>query len=303
VFALLLIVVRLSLPRPLSPKTEPATLGASAPADSTPRLRRPVAALSAQGDDRFLIVGLTQDQHRTDTIMVMQWDASRHVVRVLGVPRDLPVDLVGIGTTKLVHAYAVGGITRAVPAVEKVLGIPIHHYVVFSLPATRHLVDLIGGVPLTVEERMKYTDRAQGLVIDLSPGPQILDGGKAEQYLRFRHDREADIGRIRRQQHFLRATLAAVRRPVVWVRLPQIIQAARAQVNSDLTVLQLLDWLRTVERLTPDEVSASTISGQVAVYWDELARMRLDFWQPDPADLQAKVRWLLTGSTGASAKP
>jgi LCP family protein required for cell wall assembly len=249
------------------------------------------------------MVGLTQDQRRTDMIMVIQWDDDRRTVRVLGVPRDLPVPLTRIGTTKLVHAYAVGGIAQARLAVQKALGVSIGHYFVFSLQATRHLVDLIGGVPITVEERMRYTDRAQGLVIDLPPGPQVLDGARAEQYLRFRNDPEGDIGRIRRQQHFLRAALAAVGRPAVWVRLPQIIQAARAEVNSDLTVLELLGWLRRVERLTPEGISASTIRGQPVVRWDDLARMKLDFWQPDPRDLRAKVHWLLTGDTRQISKP
>jgi len=108
------------------------------------------------GDERFLIVGLTQDQHRTDSIMVAQWDAVRHQARVLGIPRDIGVAIQGVGYTKLVHAYATGGVGRTRAAVVKLLGVPVAHYFVFSLPALRHLVDLIGGVPITVEKRMLY---------------------------------------------------------------------------------------------------------------------------------------------------
>ena len=254
-------------------------------------------------DARFLIVGLTQDENRTDTIMVVQWDDRHGKARILGVPRDIGVPIPGIGTTKIVHAYATGGIGRTRLAVARALGVLIPHYFVFSLPALRHIVDLIGGVPLTVEKRMEYTDRKQGLVIDLYPGPQVLDGARAEQYIRFRADRDSDIGRIRRQQHFLRAALASVHRPQVWFRLPQIIVAARAEVATDLTSAQLLEWLHRVEGLSPDAISAYTITGQNVRRWDALERMTLDFWDLNPDDMRAKIHWLLTGEIPPSTEP
>ena len=247
-------------------------------------------------DNRFLIIGLTQDQARDDTVMVVQWDEGRHQARILGVPRDVAITVPGIGTTKLAHAYATGGITRALAAVVALLDIPIAHYVVFSLPAMRHIVDLLGGVAITVDKRMVYSDRDQSLVIDLQPGPQILDGVHAEQYLRFRNDPDGDIGRIRRQQRFLRAVLATARRPSAWIRLPWIITTARTEVRTDLNTLQILGWIGQVNGLSPDETVAYTVGGQPGVLWDDLARMNLDFWLADADDLHAKVRWLVTGA-------
>lgn len=249
-----------------------------------------------RGDARFFVLGLTQDRKRTDTIEVIQWDDTHHRVRILGVPRDINITLPRIGTTKLVHAYATGGIGRARAAAVSLLNVPIAHYVVFSLPALRHIVDLIGGVSIDVEKRMVYTDLEQGLFINLYPGPQVLDGAHAEQYLRFRNDRDGDIGRIRRQQHFLRAAIAQIHKASVLIRLPQVIQAARADIETDLTASQILGWLHRVEPLTPDEVRAETIDGHATVLYDDLVRTELDFWTPDPADLRAKVRWLVTGA-------
>jgi LCP family protein required for cell wall assembly len=248
-----------------------------------------------RGDARFLVVGLTQDRQRTDTIEVIHWDDVHHKVRILGVPRDINITLPGVGTTKLVHAYATGGIGRARAATVRLLNVPIAHYVVFSLPAMRHIVDLIGGVPINVEKRMVYTDRLQGLFINLYPGPQVLDGAHAEQYLRFRHDPEGDIGRIRRQQLFLRAAVAQTHKPSVMIHMPQIIQTARADVDTDLTTSQVLGWLERVQPLKPEQISAESIDGRPAVLYDSLARQRLDFWVPTQEDLRAKVRWLLTG--------
>jgi polyisoprenyl-teichoic acid--peptidoglycan teichoic acid transferase len=248
-----------------------------------------------RGDARFLVVGLTQDRLRTDTIEVIHWDDAHHRVRILGVPRDIDVLLPGIGLSKLVHAYSTGGIGRARAATVRLLGVPIAHYVVFSLPAMRHIVDLIGGVPITVDKRMVYTDHEQGLFINLYPGYQVLDGAKAEQYLRFRHDKDGDIGRIHRQQLFLRAAVAQVHKPSVMMHLPLIVQSARADVQTDLTSAEMLAWFQRVQPLKPEQISAESIDGRAAVLYDALAKQRLDFWVPNPEDLRAKVRWLLTG--------
>jgi polyisoprenyl-teichoic acid--peptidoglycan teichoic acid transferase len=279
---LLLFAVLPGPPRPPVPGTPPA---------AGPGARPP----APHGDERFLVVGLTQDQHRTDSIMVVQWDATRHQARILGIPRDIGVTIPGLGLTKLVHAYSTGGPGRTRAAVVRLLNVPIAHYVVFSLPALRHLVDLIGGVPITVEKRMLYRDREQGLFINLQPGAQVLDGAHAEQYLRFRNDPEGDIGRIRRQQHFVRAALQAAHRPQVWVRLPQLISAARADLGTDLTSEQLLGWVHEIDHLAPDAITAQTIEGHPATLFDAIMRMKLSFWVADTEDLRAKVRWLISG--------
>ncbi|HKX17000.1 MAG TPA: LCP family protein [bacterium] len=282
VLAVLLALFLLPAVRPTSRTTPPPPSGLQ-------------PAAIPRGDARFLVVGLTQDRMRTDTIEVIHWDDAHHRVRILGVPRDINVSLPGISNTKLVHAYSTGGIGRARAAVVRLLNVPIAHYVVFSLPAMRHIVDLLGGVPVNVEKRMVYTDREQGLFINLYPGYQVLDGAHAEQYLRFRHDPEGDIGRIRRQQAFLRAAVAQTHKPALVVRMPQIIQTARADVETDLTASQVLGWLERVQPLKPEQITTESIDGRAAVLYDTLARQRLDFWVPSQEDIRAKVRWLLSG--------
>jgi polyisoprenyl-teichoic acid--peptidoglycan teichoic acid transferase len=265
----------------------------------SPTTQAPVAPIQPaaipRGDARFLVVGLTQDRLRTDTIEVIHWDDVHHRIRILGIPRDINVALPGINNTKLVHAYSTGGIGRVRAATVRLLNVPIAHYVVFSLPAMRHIVDLIGGVPVNVEKRMVYTDKLQGLFINLYPGYQVLDGAHAEQYLRFRHDKEGDIGRIRRQQLFLRAAVAQTHKPSVMMHMPLIIETAHADVETDLTSSQVLGWLQRVQPLKPEQISTESIDGRPAVLYDTLAHQQLDFWVPDQNDLRAKVRWLLTG--------
>ena len=53
----------------------------------------------------------------------------------------------------------------------------------------------------------------RGLLIDLQPGPQVLQGEDLEGFLRWRHDEEGDLGRLARQQLVLRSLFGSMTRP------------------------------------------------------------------------------------------
>ena len=61
----------------------------------------------------------------------------------------------------------------------------VRYYVHTDFQGFQELVDILGGVEITVERRMHYVDKAQGLEVDLFPGTQVLDGAKALQYVRY----------------------------------------------------------------------------------------------------------------------
>jgi LCP family protein required for cell wall assembly len=102
-------------------------------------------------------------------------------------------------------------------------GVPIDHYIIIDIKSFERIIDAIGGVDINVEKRMHYEDPWDddgGLVIDLYPGEQHMDGKKAIQYVRYR-DGEGDIGRIGRQQKFMKAVLAKMITPDMLLRLPK----------------------------------------------------------------------------------
>ena len=101
----------------------------------------------------------------------------------------------------------------------------------------------------------------------------------------------------------MRAALQALHRPAVWIRLPGVIAAVRADLGTDLTSEQLLNWTYDVNHLGPDAVSAQSIEGHPENLFDSVMRMPLSFWVPDITDLRVKVRWLLTGELPPLPKP
>ena len=127
---------------------------------------------------------------------------------------------------KINHAYAYGGHEYTQAMLERLLATRLDGYVLVDIHAFERMIDALGGVDIDVEKSMHYEDpwdEDGGLVIDLEPGEQHLDGAGAMQYVRFR-DEEGDLGRIRRQQKFLQALLARVASSEVIPHIPQLVR-------------------------------------------------------------------------------
>ncbi len=154
---------------------------------------------------------------RSDTIMVLRVDPDTTDVHLLSLPRDLWVELAdGHGQARINSAYSKGR-QVLVDTVEETFGLTINHYVEIDFVAFREIVDEMGGVPLYFDEPVR--DRHSGLEVP-GAGCRLLDGQAALDFSRSRHleyrddqgewhdDRTADLGRITRQQVFMRRALS-----------------------------------------------------------------------------------------------
>lgn len=126
-----------------------------------------------------------------------------------------------------------------------------------------------------------------GLVIDLYPGEQHMDGKKAIQYVRYR-DGEGDIGRIGRQQKFMKACLAQVLTPEILPRLPDIVKEVSSAVKTDMSVTELLSFAKMMKTFQANGLEAQMVPGQPAYHKD------ISYWIPDITD----VRDLLASELG-----
>lgn len=176
---------------------------------------------------------------RTDTILLVAIDTTRGAVGVLSIPRDTRVALGRHGVHKINAAWRLGGAKLLAQAVADLTQAPVHHYLRVELSGFEQIIDRLGGIDLTIAEPMRYEDHAQGLIIDLPAGHQHLDGRRALQYVRFRSDAEGDLGRIKRQQRFLRAVAAKLTAPRNLRALPSRFGELARLVDSSLTPAQL----------------------------------------------------------------
>lgn len=189
-----------------------------------------------------LVMGVDErpdDPGRSDTMFLVRIGDGQ--VRAMSIPRDTLVSIEGHGEGKVNSAFTYGGPELAKQTVSELLGLPVEHYVKVNLNGFRSIIDLIGGVPFEVERAMHYEDPYDGLMIDLEPGYQVLDGRMAEQFVRFRHDEIGDdLGRIHRQQEFLKAAAATALKPSNLPKLPSLLYTGSRYVETDLPVSEQL---------------------------------------------------------------
>lgn len=197
---------------------------------------------------------------RADTMILADMDLARNAVHLCSIPRDTEARIPGHGVRRINSAYARGGAALARQSVEDLTGLNIHHTVVVNLDAFKEAVDAIGGVDVDVEKPLRYTDKWGGLDIDIAAGPQRLDGEHAMQFVRFRHDAMADIGRARRQQAFLCAFGDAMRRPSSIVAWPGVVRAVSRHTETDLSPAQMVAlgrFAKDMEGITTETLPGS----------------------------------------------
>ena len=231
---------------------------------------------------------------RSDTILVARLDPIRNTISVLSIPRDTQIEIPGHGMQKINSANAIGGPLLARDAISQFLGIPIDHYVVLNVHGLVELVDELGGITVDIPKRMHYMDWTAKLKIDLQPGVHTLTGNQAMGFVRFRHDNLGDIGRVQRQEIFLRAVLDKALRPESWSHIPELLNIGRKYVATDLSdpeLLSLTSFLRAVPKANQQLVM---MPGRFSGSGD---------WEVSSQDVQQIVMRLVGSASEASVKP
>jgi len=150
-----------------------------------------------------------EDPGRSDTTILLRLDADRNAIGLMSIPRDLKVEIPGVGTDKFSAAYAYGGPKLALRVVKEITGLPINHVVNVDFLGFARAVYAIGCVYVDVDRRYFHSNEGvppseQYSEINVKPGYQLMCGKKALQYVRYRHT-DTDIVRAARQQDFLSA--------------------------------------------------------------------------------------------------
>lgn len=226
---------------------------------------------------KVLILGVSTDldSELTDTIMVASYNPNTQTANLLSIPRDT---FTGKNKSKATSSQKINclyNITRTpqktLDAVNEITGLDIKYYMVIKTEALVKLVDAIGGVEFNVPINMYYTDKTQNLVIDLKAGTQTIDGNKAEQLLRFRHNNDGtsypveygdnDFGRMRTQRDFIMATLKQTLKPSNIFKLGQILEIANENVETNLEISYVKDYIPYAVEFNTDNLKTAALPG------------------------------------------
>ncbi|HEX2045375.1 MAG TPA: LCP family protein [Gaiellaceae bacterium] len=217
---------------------------------------------------------------RTDAMMIVRTDPDEHRIALLAIPRDLRVDIPNHGVDKVNAAYAFGGSTLAVTTVQNLVGegLPINHVVVMNFADFRGVIDALGGVSVTVRERIlsnkfecprstkAQCDRWKGY--RFAPGEQEMNGRRALIYARIRQNQldasDNDFTRGERQQQVLQATADEITSLGTFLRLPFIGDDLVEPIATDLSANQLLQLAWVKSRTPESETIRCRLGGTIA---------------------------------------
>jgi polyisoprenyl-teichoic acid--peptidoglycan teichoic acid transferase len=215
------------------------------------------------GDDRINIAlyGIDSreegDSARSDTIIIVTIDPSNDEVGMFSIPRDLQVEIPGLGTEKINAAYAQGGraLTRAV--VEYHFNIDIHYYAEVDFNGFISIIDTIGGIVVDNPAVLK-DDNYEWTRVYFATGPQYMDGETALRYVRTRYD-DNDFARGQRQQQVLRALRQQGVRLNLITRVRSLLQDVEENFRTDLSMRQSLALARMANDLDGDDIVSYSI--------------------------------------------
>lgn len=195
----------------------------------------------------FFVAATDKDGTRTDSMMVVSMDIAKGEVNVLNVPRDTYSDVNYRSNKKINGAYN-KGIDGSRKELTNLLGFPFDKYIVFSFEDIANFVDIIGGVDYNIPTYIYYDDPSQDLHIHFQPGEQHLDGQEVVEFLRWRKNNDGsyagggDIGRIEKQQEFLKVLASKIMKPSNIVKIPKMADAIFSSVDTDIAKGQMV-WL------------------------------------------------------------
>lgn len=213
------------------------------------------------GYTNILILGIDEgagdlegDGQNADTIFVLSFSNETGKSRLLSIPRDTWIDMKYSGAGRLGNMYQLGGASMMVRQVSTLLGISIHQYIIIDMGTFADLINVLGGLDIYVEQDMDYDDPESGLSIHLKQGYQHLDGDAAQKYLRFKGEKLGDVGRVQRQQKFIKALYEKVLQLETIPKLPAIADIFRNRLTTSAEIFDsahLANVLRHMSSETP----------------------------------------------------
>jgi LCP family protein required for cell wall assembly len=171
-----------------------------------------------------------QGNQRSDAIIIAHIDEAKGRACLLSIPRDSYVNIPGHNRTKINEAYQVGGVELAVQTVESVTGMDIRNHVVVDFDEFTWLVDLFGGVQVTLSEPIM--DPKLGII---PSGSQLLDGDSALIMARSRDYPQSDLERVRQQQRLLIQILYKGKELAAYPGAAWFLSVALEPLETDLT--------------------------------------------------------------------
>lgn len=198
------------------------------------------------GEINILLLGSDsrgEEHARSDTLMIAHYNQNSNKLKIASIMRDTYVDIPGHGKQKINAAFAFGGPELVRKTIKQNFDIDANYYAVIDFEGFSKMADIIApdGIEVNIPYEMSY-----GIGMTLHPGKQILHGKQMLGYVRFRHDKLSDFGRVERQQEVLSKLKNEALTLHSLVKLPKLIGVADPYIDTNIdkrTILSIAKGL------------------------------------------------------------
>lgn len=239
-----------------------------------------------------------EENSRSDTMILVSVDRNTKKIAMVWIPRDTRVEVGFNRYDKINSINYLKGPEAACEAVGKLLNTRVNYYVVVNFAGFVNIIDLLGGVHIDVETDMKHYDPDPKLNINLSKGPQVLNGEDALRYVRYRGGPTADIGRTQRQQKFIKALANEMLDPKNIVKLPKLIPEVLENVKTNIPAKDVLLMVDLARDFDAGSIITQTLPG----YSFTDPKTGASYWEADREIAKRILEDLFAGKTYEVAK-
>jgi LCP family protein required for cell wall assembly len=206
----------------------------------------------------ILIMGLdfrdweANETPRTDTMILFSVDPVSKTAGMLSIPRDMWVNIPGLGYNKINTAYRWGEVYNlpgggpglAMKTVEQFLGVPINYYAQIDFMAFVRFIDELGGLDMHIRQEIVVDPIGPGNTRTLEEGVQTLDGATTLAYARMRYTEGGDFDRSSRQMEVIMALRDQIlqfnQMPMLISKSPKLYRELASGIRTNLTLDQVI---------------------------------------------------------------
>jgi LCP family protein required for cell wall assembly len=221
-----------------------------------------------------------------DVIIIAHLDLVNHKLSGVSLPRDLEVEIPGVGPDKINGAYNYGvlstpddpvaGVAKVRDTIESLFGIPIDGYVLVDFSGFSDVVDAMGGITVDVPYEIvddEYPTEDYGVTsIHFDPGVQEMDGDQALVYVRTRHA-DSDDARRQRQLDVIRAIFGQGKSITSIANADEIILSAGGAIQTSFDLEEQLTLARIAYEMSDSDIQLTTLGEPLLqAAWSEEGR-------------------------------
>lgn len=216
----------------------------------------------------ILLLGLDEDEKRSDVIMLLNYSPDSGNINILSIARDTRVYYKG-QPVKVNALVGIGGERLIIKQVKRMTDLDVDYYIALNFAGFRKIIDTLGGVLVDVPIDMDYDDPDQNLHIHIHKGRQLLDGKRAEQFVRYRKGNrpnegyiDGDIGRIKAQQELIREFIEQKIKLKYISKADDIFAILKEHMNTNIDIGDIRNYIGSIKNVRYEDIKAYTTPGK-----------------------------------------